>query len=368
MRYFTDGSHYELLSPEVKGKQVAAENNLSAIFLERTFTLAKDGGYVAQVLPNVIFNGSSMKDLRLKMINEGDVKSLIGFENKGIFEAIDDRFRFTVAVFCNGGYTEKLPCIFEQHDPKILRNIDERLTHMPRDLLIKYSHESQIIPLISSEQQLAAIKKILQHPRIGDEVDDSWFASLYMKELDRSTDSDRFVEDREEGDYPIYEGKNMHQFTHNNLIDILSPISLWGVDEDDPEKSAKHRVRMKNFRSHNPEISLKKAIYEEFDGSGSQKGFVNSLLEENGRQELSEEDILLDCTEYRIATRRIANATNERSIIASVIPKDAVTVNSLCTIRPYKIDVSKDDLCNYPMHSAYERVFTAKELFVLSLS
>jgi hypothetical protein len=187
-----------------------------------------------------------------------------------------------------------------------------------------------------------------------------------MKELDRATDSDRLVESEEEGDYPIYEGKNIHQFAYNNEIaDSLTPISLWGVDEDEPEQSAKHRVRMKNFRSRDANTSLKKSIYQKFDGSGSQKGFVNDLLEQHGRPELSKEDVLLDCNEYRIAIRNIARADDERTLIATALPKDVVTVHTICTIRPYVIDPTEDDLGNYPMHSAYKRAFTDKELFVL---
>jgi len=57
-----------------------------------------------------------------------------------------------------------------------------------------------------------------------------------------------------------------------------------------------------------------------FNGTGTQKGFVNSKLEDKGRAELSLDDVLLDCERYRLVFRDIANATNERSLIATVIP------------------------------------------------
>jgi hypothetical protein len=92
---------------------------------------------------------------------------------------------------------------------------------------------------------------------------------------------------------------------------------------------------------------------------------VNDLLTDHGRPELSKEDVLLDSTEYRIAIRRVTNSTNERTTIASVIPKGAVTAHTISTIRPYKVNITEEDLSNYPMHSAYKRVFTHKELFAL---
>jgi hypothetical protein len=208
---------------------------------------------------------------------------------------------------------------------------------------------------------------MVQYPPIGEEVEDAWQAILYMKELDRANDSDRLIEDPEEGDYPIYEGKNIHQYAYDNEIETdLNPVSLYGVDEDEPERSAKHRVRMKNFRSRDADTSLKKSIYQKFGGTGSQKSFVNNLLEEHGRPELSKEDVLLDCTEYRIGIRNIARADDERSLIASVLPKEIVTVHTICTIRPYVINPTEEDLSTYPMHSAYERAFTDKELFALT--
>jgi hypothetical protein len=142
------------------------------------------------------------------------------------------------------------------------------------------------------------------------------------------------------------------------LDDLESP-QFWSVEEDtNPEKSAKRRVREKNFRK------LKRGVYEAFDGTGSQKSFVNKLLEDHRGEPLSNDDVLLDCSEYRIVYRDITSATNERTIIASVIPPGVVCHNKLHTIRPYEIDASEADLSSNPLHSVYSRIFTDKELFV----
>jgi hypothetical protein len=61
--------------------------------------------------------------------------------------------------------------------------------------------------------------------------------------------------------------------------------------------------------------------------------------------------------------RDIARASDERTIIASVIPPGTVCHNTLHTIRPYDFDPQKEDLVENPLHSVYERVFTNKELF-----
>jgi hypothetical protein len=139
----------------------------------------------------------------------------------------------------------------------------------------------------------------------------------------------------------------------------IEPPEFWSVDEDsNPEKSAKYRVREKNLRK------LKRGLYDAFDGSGSQIGFVNNLLEKHRGEELSEQDVLLDCTEHRIVFRDVARASDERTIIASVIPPGTVCTNTLHTIRPYEINPTEEDLQHSPVHSAYDRVFTDKSLFV----
>lgn len=53
MGYFTDGEGYELQSPIVAGREDPNENNLAALFFERTFSLVRHRGNVAQVLPEL---------------------------------------------------------------------------------------------------------------------------------------------------------------------------------------------------------------------------------------------------------------------------------------------------------------------------
>lgn len=217
------------------------------------------------------------------------------------------------------------------------------------------------------------LDKILQTPPLATEIEGAWRTVLY-KELDRGRDRDRFIEDESKGDYPVYQGKNIHQFCYESTyVDDLKPISLWSVDEDNEELSAKRRVREKNFRARDDAISLKKAIYNKFADdpefrhlpASSQKRFVNRLLtEEFDRPELSLEDIRLHSSEYRLVLREVARATDERTLIAAVIPPGGVVVHTLYTVRPFEANPTKDDLSEFPMHSAYDRVFSDKELFV----
>ena len=353
--FFTKSNTFKLQSPKVDGRSRSAANDLSALFLERMFQIADDSGYVAQVLPGLIWQGLSTKDLRNNLLTQTTINSLAVFENKGTFDNIDDRFQFGVVTFKNEGETRKLKGIFKQQDVSILQDFENNAFDIPREVLANYSPEAGIFPQIRSRREVEILEKMVDHPAIGSDTG-SWIASPYM-ELRQSTDSDRLFEEEHKGDYPVIGGSNIYQYSYNSQFFDLEDPDLWSVEETDPEKSAKRRIREKKKRV------LKSELYETFDGTGSKKGFVNDLLEGTRGSPLSIDDVLLDCTEYRIVYRRIANATNERGLIATVIPPGVVCHDGVYTVQPYTIEPSREDLNRDNLHSSYKRIFTDSELF-----
>ena len=356
--YFHNGGEYRMQTPTIGGTTQGTENDLSALFLERVFQLAKPGGYVAQVLPGAIFNGASTKDLRTHLLDETTIQKLVTFENRSTFPEIASMYNFGVISFKNSGRTESLNGIFQQVGMDPLQNFDDVALSIPRQVMREYSPEARIFPHLHSQQGVDVLNTILSHSPIGDDTADGWYAQPYA-ELHRTSDTDRFVEDPSVGDYPVYGGSNVYQFSYDPSFVGIDPPEFWSVEEDtSPDTSAKRRIREKNLRK------LKRALYNAFDGTGSQIGFVNELLSDHRGTELSEDDVLLDCTEYRIVFRDIARAKNERTLIAAVIPKGVVCHNKLHTIRPYEINPEEEDLSESPVHGVYDRIFTEEELFV----
>jgi hypothetical protein len=253
--------------------------------------------------------------------------------------------------------------VFQQRNVGVLEELDEHAVEIPRQVLTEYSPEARIFPFVSSRKEVEALASMLSHPSLSENYPNRWNVSPH-RELDRTRDADRFVEDEQAGDYPVYGGKNIHQHIHDSTLELgAQPFTFWSVEEDvTPEQSAKRRARERTFNSGD----LKKAIYRAFGGpetSKSQKQFVNDLLKEHRGEPLAPEDALLDCTEYRIAYRDIARASDERTMIAAVLPKDTICVNTLQTLRPYQIEPSEGDLGEKPLHGAYHRAFSDEELF-----
>ncbi|MGQ3414243.1 Eco57I restriction-modification methylase domain-containing protein [Natrinema sp. LN54] len=364
MRYFTDGPVYQLQKPEVDGKKDPNENNLAALFLERVFDLVSNDGYVAQVIPGVIFSGSFSKDIRLKMLNEFSIIDLVGFENKGIFKDIDTRYKFAVITLRNSGETDTLRGIFDQTDVGVLRDLSNHSLNIPRGVLENFSLKGKVFPNVTSSEQISIIESIGEKEPIGKDLDGKWNVDI-SRELDRTRASDRFIENKEKGEYPVYEGKNIHQFQYDDSVGIeIADPYLWSVGEDQPEESAKYRVRERAYNSGN----LKKSIYDECDGgdtSKSQKKFVDELLERKREKPLSPDDVLPDYTEYRVVYRDITKSTNERTMVATVLPEDVVCVNTLQTFPPYELNPTEEDLTEIPLHNCYDRAYSDEETFVI---
>ena len=354
--FITESSLYELQSPDIGGQ---GKHDLSALFFERVFNIAKDESHVSLILPNKIFVGTNASDLRERLLSRTALRDIVTFENNGIFD-IHGQQKFGIITFKNSGTTQTLRGTFLQDDANVLKRIDDIAFDVPQAVLEQYSPRVRIFPQVETREELELVKRIIQHPSMSDEEEEGWYIDIYKEELNRTRDSDRFVESEADGDYPVYGGGNIWQYEHDNsLRGDLSPPSFWSVEEAvDPDKSAKRRIREKDKKR------LKTTIYNAFDGSGSQKGFVNDLLEEYGRGPLSVDDVLLDCSKYRLIFREISNTTNERSFISSVIPPEIVCHHKAPVIRPHEMDPEEQDLSNEPLHSVYKPIFKGKELFV----
>lgn len=350
--YFNGSPAYELQSPTIDGRGVASENDLSALFLERVFDLSRGDGRVALVLPGNIFNGAASKALRVYLLDDCQIESLVAFENHGIFDGLHPQYKFGVTVFKNSGSTDSLYGIFQQRDPTILENAEESTFEIPREVLEGYSPKARIFPFVTNAIEVDILRKVVRHPPL--EAESEWWASILTKELHEPSDKNRFVTSAEDGDYPVYSGGNIHQFHHDDALDSgIEDVEYWSVEEDQTEQSAKYRIREKKDHKGN----LKRAIFDKFKNgydipTRSQTQFVDELLELKGREEpLDEWDILLDCSEYRIAYRDIARATDERTTIATVLPPDVLCLHTLQTFKPYFINPEEDNLTDRPMHS-----------------
>ncbi|QZP39194.1 Eco57I restriction-modification methylase domain-containing protein [Halobaculum magnesiiphilum] len=357
-QYFNEGEAFTKQRSTVGGRTQASENDLSSLFFERVFEIARDDGYVSQVLPGRIFHGAPTKTLRQHLLTKTRVSSLISFENHGIFDNIDNRYNFGVLTFENQGETDTLRGIFEQKDLDILQSSKESLVDIPIEILTGFAPSSLLFPRIQGPEDLGVLQNAVSFPAVADEQR-NWHAKP-TRPLGKTSDSERFFDTAEGCDYPILTGRNFFNFNHDpTFYEELKPPFQWSVDENrDPEHSAKQRIREKKMGS------LKKSIYQSFGGTGSMKGFVNQLLKNERDSPLSPKDVLLPSTVYRLGFRRVARGTDERTMISAAVPPGPVCDYSFYVIDPFSIKPERGNLSEAPLHGMYEQIFTDGELFV----
>ena len=269
--FFRLSPQYKNQTSIINGKKAAANNNMYKIFTEQCFNLLRPGGQCGIVVPSGIYMDLGAKQLREMLFGETKVTGLFCFENrKGIFENVDSRFKFVVLTFARGSSTKSFPAAFMRHDV-------EELDHFPNsgsvqidvELIKKLAPDSLVVTEFKEEVAKRIFEQMYQFPTVGKWLDGA--PVEFSREFNASDDDFRF--NRKATGFPIYEGKMVEQFDSR-----FDKPSRWIS-----------------------EIELKKTHFYE-------RG---------------------DWRHYRFAIRRVASATNQRSLIASVLPKECVTIHSL---------------------------------------
>ncbi len=294
--YYRSTPQYANQISLVNGKKAGTDINLYKLFAEQCYNLLRPSGYCGIVIPSGIYSDLGTKQLRELLFDRTEVTGLFCFENrKGIFEDVDSRFKFVVLTFEKGGETEQFPAAFMRHE------VDE-LTRFPQsgslpitvDLVRHLSPDSLSVIEFKSDIDVHITEKMLRFPALGERLDGKWNLSL-TRELDMTNDSKLFKQAPGPGRMPLYEGKMMHQFA----IDFAQP-RYW-VDETEARAALLPSQLRQGIRS--PVRS---------------KGSVAVA-----------ERVKLDYECYRSAHRAIASSTNERTMIATILPPHVVCGNSL---------------------------------------
>ncbi|MFC7230557.1 Eco57I restriction-modification methylase domain-containing protein [Saliphagus sp. GCM10025308] len=167
--YFKNSPEYTLQRPEIDGRVKPNPNDLSSLFFERVFSLAGESSYVAQILPGAIFNGASCKDLRNNLLNNTRLDVLTIYENHGIFDQVDNRYKFGIVTFKNQGSTDSVAGKYSKGDLSILESFDSKAIEIPRAVLEQYSPEAGIFPYIESDRKLEVLQQIIENPHLETE-------------------------------------------------------------------------------------------------------------------------------------------------------------------------------------------------------
>ena len=281
--YFRSAKQYENQISIVSGKKAGTDINLYKLFLEQCFNLLRTKGKCGIVIPSGIYTDLGTKQLREMLFSQTKVTGLFGFENrKTIFEGVHRSFKFIVLSFEKGGTTQEFPAAFMRHDVQELehfQNHEDLFINI--ELVRRLSPDSLSIMEFKNKVDIQIAEKIAQFPLLGKIIDNKWNLRL-TAEFHMTNDSYLFKQQPDKGRLPLYEGKMIHQFTHQ-----------WGL----------------------PKYWL--------DETEARQALLGKKQTDIGQK--------LDYQRYRLGFRDIASNTNARTMIMTMLPCGVFCNNKIPT-------------------------------------
>jgi len=257
--------------------------NTYKLFLERFFAALRKDGHMGIVVPSGIYTDQGCLPLRKLFFEKSRIRCLYGFENRWptVFSAVDGRFKFVLFGTQRGGKTDYFKCAFMEHDPERLPAIDKSALRTSVTQVKKFSPDTLSVMEFKSQGDTDIATKIYgDWPLLEEKLENTWNVE-FNTELHMTNDSHLFVDP-------------------DDVANIDEYVWLWEG----------------------------KQIWLLSDG------FVESI------RLVSKDDIIgIKSVHFtRVAYRALAASTNERTLVATVIPSGAPVGHSInvCPLEPEK--------------------------------
>ena len=222
--FYQDAYRYQVV-PDENGKALKGDSNLYKVFIEKIYTILKEGGSCGIVVPDNLNIDKGCTGLRRLLLNEATIKEMVMFENRKKLFEIDSRYKFDVLTFekvkprANAAFDAG----FYWYDPVWLDGepdadyiaLDEKnrrenhgLYRYPTSFIRKMFPDQLTILEFRDRRQIDVLEKMMAHPCIGD--DEQELRVRTYREFDMTNDSDLF---RFDGvGWPLFQGKTVHHF------------------------------------------------------------------------------------------------------------------------------------------------------------
>ncbi|WP_338638737.1 Eco57I restriction-modification methylase domain-containing protein [Burkholderia pyrrocinia] len=294
VRFIKDSGRYHMFAAGNLGK---GDFNVYRQFVELALTFPAQDGVAAQIVPENFYNGANASAIRAALFSDFRLTTLFGFENtRGVwFRAIDTRMKFALYCAHRGGSTEDFPAAFAINSEERLQVAREQPLRLPVDLLREFSPEALAVMEFSNQLEIDIAKKMYSRfPRLGDEIDGlpAW---VPVREVDMGTDNELFVTDGR--GWPLYQGSMVthHDYRAKGYVSGHGRNVTWEpLAFGAPEKRIRPQWRI---------------LPEQ----------IPNKIRDRVRR-------------YRIGFCDVGNATNQRALMAAMIPPNTVCGHKVPTI------------------------------------
>ncbi len=260
--------------------------NTFALFAELGRALVRSHGLMGMVLPTGIATDYTYRDLFGDLVDREQLVSLFDFENReGLFPAVDSRYKFSLLTLSHQPVTHARFAFFLTQVDQ-LHDRQRTFTLTPADLA-RVNPNTRTVPVFRTRQDAALTQKIYERVPVlvNDRTGENPWGITFVRMFDMANDSGLFHTRPDDGLLPLYEAKLFHQYDHRWATFDGYQVRDVRLDEKiDPTFAATPRywVRADDVRARTPD-------------DWSQSWFLGY--------------------------RRITRATDERTTIASVIPR-----------------------------------------------
>jgi hypothetical protein len=276
--------------------------NTYAVFAELFRSLLAPTGRAGVIVPTGIATDDTTKAFFADLTDTQTLGGLYDFENrKGLFPAVDSRMKFCVLTM-NGA---KCPAekgaefVFFAHSTEDLRDPERRFTLSAADIAL-LNPNTKTCPVFRSRRDAEITKGIYRRvPVLINEAEhvNPWGIE-FMRMLDMANDSGLFHSEPAAGRLPLYEAKMIHHFNHR-----------WATYEADGDTRDTTPAELAD-----PHFTVTPRYWVDADE-----------VEERLKKRDRDGNITWEWKRgWLLGWRNITNTTNERTVIASLLPRAGV--------------------------------------------
>lgn len=348
--YFRLNDAYPYQDVEINGRKAGGHANTYKLFLEHGFGLLQPNGICSMIVPSGLYTDQGSTGLRELFLSKAQISYLLCFENRrGIFP-IDSRFKFVLFGYRKEPTLGAFDAAFMLHDLDVLAFPQQHMLSIPSMMIRRFSPDTLSFMEFRSQQDIDLISHIYgQWSLLSEHIANNWNVT-FAREFNMT--DDRYLFNEEGTGWPLYEGKMLHQYTHR-----YAEPRYW-IDQ------VKGRAELSRREIQYIEEALD-ALFPTQQNDITRQQRITTLLKAHKRGPLTVEDIRTDADAPRLAFRRIASSTNERTLIAAILPPGVFVGNTATYLIPWNFNSQKaiEDLNE--IRNCYESKLSALVLMYL---
>jgi len=301
VHFIKSSGRYRLFA---KGNLGKGDFNVYRMFIETALAATKEGQVAAQFVPEGLYNGANASAIRRELFSAFRLEGLAGFENtKGIwFPDVDTRMKFCSYVAWKGGRTADFRAAFRVNTREKLEAFKSgNALRIPVAIVEEFSPDAVAVMEFAAQSEIDICSRMYAlYPKFGERVSNAPHRH-YMREVDMGTDRDLFSEG--EDGLPVFEGRmiDAYDYRAKGYVSGRGRSAVWeDYSFDSPEKRIQPQWRI-----------LNKRIPEKLEGRTER---------------------------YRIGFGDVASPTNQRALVAALLPPSSVSGHSVPTIEFTDVD------------------------------